>query len=537
MRSPGLLLAASLVARAAGAGPVPLFEGLGTHHHPITTTAPLAQRYFDQGMRLVFAFNHDEAIRAFREAARRDPGCAMAHWGVAWALGPNYNLALDPERERAARAAIARAQELAPHASPREQDYIRALAVRYGPAPGGERRALDEAYADAMWGVSRRDPDDLDAAVLYAEALMLLHPWDLWSLDGQPRPGTIDIVATLEAVLARHPDHPGANHYYIHAVEASPHPERALASAARLPGLVPAAGHLVHMPAHVYMRVGRYADAAAANRQAVAVDRAYIARERPTGVYPMMYYPHNLHFLWSAASMEGRSAEAIEAAREVVGGLDPDMLRAMPMVEYFAPTAALALARFGRWDELLAEPLPANEFPFAAGMAHFARGMALCGRGRTDEAMTEQTRVASAAATVPPDRIVGDNQPAATQLRLAATVLAGEIAARQGDPATAVVQLEEAVRMEDALPYTEPPAWYQPVRHLLGAALLAAGRPTNAEAVYRADLARNPDNGWALRGLAQSLRARGEDEAAAEVDRRFAAAWATADVRLPGSRF
>jgi tetratricopeptide (TPR) repeat protein len=497
----------------------------------------VAQRYFDQGVRLVFAFNHDEAIRAFREAVRRDPGCAMAHWGVAWALGPNYNLALDPERERAARAAIGRAQALAPHASRREQAYIRALAVRYAPARGRERRALDEDYADAMWTVSRRDPDDLDAAVLYAEALMLLHPWDLWSLDGQPRPGTIDIVATLEAVLARDPDHPGANHYYIHTVEASPHPERALASAGRLPGLMPAAGHLVHMPSHVYMRVGRYADAAEANRRAVAVDRAYIAREQPAGVYPMMYYPHNLHFLWAAASMEGRSAEAIAAARQVVATLDPDMMRAMPMVEYFAPTAVFALARFGRWDDLLVEPLPADEFAFAAGMAHYTRGLALSARGRSDDATTEQTRVAAAAAAMPADRIVGDNQPAAAHLRLAATVLAGEIAARQGDRATAIATLEEAVRMEDALPYTEPPAWYQPVRHLLGAELLAAERPAEAEAVYRQDLAHNPDNGWALDGLARSLRARGQDAAAADIDHRFQTAWANDDVRLTGSRF
>jgi len=359
-------------------------DGLSSWHMPITAT-PIAQKYFDQGMRLVYAFNHDEAIRAFREAARVDPDCAMAWWGVAYALGPNYNMPLDAEHERAAREALVRAQALASRAPAQEQAYVSAVALRYG---DGDRKALDRAFADAMRELAQRFPDDLDAATLYAESLMVLRPWALWSPDGRAEPGTPEILSTLETVLAKDPDHPGANHYYIHAVEASPEPERALASAGRLPGLVPGAGHLVHMPSHVYMRLGRYAEASDANARAIAVDEAYIAREKPQGVYPMMYYPHNLHFLWAAATMEGRSADAIRAARQVTAMAAPEMVRAMPVAEYFVPTAWLALARFGHWKELLAEPAPPGDLRWAHGMWAYARGLALAATGRFGEAVT-----------------------------------------------------------------------------------------------------------------------------------------------------
>jgi tetratricopeptide (TPR) repeat protein len=518
----------------------PLLDGLGTHHHAVTTTNPAAQRYFDQGLRLVYAFNHDEATRAFREVARLDPGCAMAWWGVALAAGPNYNVPIDDERDRVARDAMAKAIALAPRTkgplSEPEQAYINALAKRYARPSGTDRKQLDRDYADAMRDVARSRPDDLDAATLFAESLMVLRPWDLWTLDGTPQPGTTEIVETLEGVLARDPNHPGANHYYIHAVEASPNPGRALASAERLGGLAPAAGHLVHMPSHVYMRVGRYADAAEANRRAITADERYMARQRPDGAYPLMYYPHNIHFLWSAASMEGRSAESIAAANKLTARLTPGALRRMPMLELFAPTPLFALARFGKWQEVLASPAPADEFKVVSGMWHYTRGLALAATGKLDAAASEQAQVAKLAAAVPADRIIGDNQPAKRHLELAAAELAGDVAARGGRTDEAVKQLEEAVRLEDQLPYTEPPAWWRPTRQVLGAVLLEAGRPVEAEAVYREDLRRNPENGWSLLGLAQSLRNR-DPAAASSAEARFRTAWTRADVHPQSSRF
>jgi tetratricopeptide (TPR) repeat protein len=542
---PGALAGAPLLAPAASEhgghapspdGRPPVIDGLGTYTHAVTTTSPDAQRYFDQGLRLVYAFNHDEAVRAFREAARLDPGCAMAWWGIALASGPNYNLPIDEERDRTARDAMAKAVALAPKASDAERAYIGALAKRYARPSGGDRAQLDRDYADAMREVARTHPTDPDGQTLFAESLMVLRPWDLWTADGRPQPGTPEIVATLEGVLAKNPDHPGANHYYIHAMEASPTPEKALASAQRLPGLAPAAGHLVHMPAHVYMRLGRYDDAAEANRRAIAADERYIEREKPEGVYPLMYYPHNIHFLWSAASMEGRSAEAIAAARKLSGNLSPEALREMPMLELFAPTPLFALTRFGKWDEVLAFPAPGEEFQVYSGLWHYTRGLAYAATGKLDQAQREQEAVARLAAAVPEDRIIGDNQPAKRHLELAAAELAGDIAARRGRTDEAVAHLEEAVRLEDQLPYTEPPAWWRPSRHVLGAVLLDAGRPAEAEAVYREDLRRNPENGWALLGLARSLRERKPDEAAA-VDARFRTAWAHADVQPTSSRF
>jgi len=522
---------------ALSPAPVPLFDDLGTHHHPITTTSPEAQRYFDQGLRLIYAFNHDEAIRAFKEAARLDPSCAMAQWGVAFALGPNYNLPLDAERNRAAFEAMEQAVRLAAKASEPERAYIAALAKRYSLALDADRKVLDRAFADAMRQVSRAFPDDLDAATLYAESLMDLRPWDLWTPDGRPQPGTPEILATLERVINKDPIHPGANHYYIHAVEASPHPDRALASAGRLGKLVPGAGHLVHMPSHVYMRVGRYAEAAEANRQAITVDRRYLEREKPQGVYPMMYYPHNIHFLWAAACMEGRSTEAIAAARDLSGALSDDMVRAMPMTEYFVPTPLFALARFGKWDAILKEPAPPVDLQYSAGMWHYARGLALAASGRFDDAAHERDSVEVAAALMPSDRIVGDNTPAATALRLAAAALAGELAARRGRTNEAVHHLEIAVRLQDGLPYAEPPPWYYPTRQSLGAVLLEAGRAKAAELVYREDLRRNPNNGWSLFGLSQSLRAQGAERRADGIDARFRDAWKQADVTLTASRF
>ncbi len=538
-RAPLLVLGlASLALGVPGtraADPPPLLEGLGTRRFPVSCTAR-AQAYVDQGVALVYAFNHEEAIRAFDEAARLDPRCAMAYWGKALALGPNYNLALDSERAVAARKAADRAVALAGHATPRERAYIRAVATRYGRRPDADdRKALDRAYADAMREVARGFPDDLDASVMFAESLMVLRPWDLWTADGRPQPGTEEIVATLERVLARDPGHPGANHYYIHAIEASPHPERALTAADTVAATMPAAGHIVHMPSHIYMRVGRYADAADTNKKAMAVDEAYLAAQQPGGVYPMMYYPHNVHFFWSAASMEGRSTAAIASAHSLVEHLTPEMLHEMPMLEYFAPTLLFAYVRFGRWDDVLAAPKPADDLVYALAMWHHARGLALVATGKLDDADGSLAELRRLAATVPASRIVADNQPARMQLELAEKVLAGELAARRGRTDDGVRLLTEAVDIEDRLPYTEPPAWYQPVRHRLGALLVRSRRLADAEAVYREDLRRNPDNGWALFGLEDVLRREGKREEAEAVAARQRRAWARADVRLSAS--
>lgn len=518
-------------APAPDAGPPPLFDDLGTWSHPVTTSDPEAQKYFDQGLRLVYAFNHDEAIRAFREAARRDPDCAMAWWGIALASGPNYNLPIDSERDRTARDAIAKAKAAAPKATPQERDYIAALEARYAKPSGDDRKALDRAYADAMRGVAKKYPDDPDAAVIFAESMMVLRPWDLWKKDGSPQPGTEELVAVLEGVLAKTPQHPGANHYYIHALEASPHPERAIAAADRTGGLMPGAGHLVHMPSHVWMRVGRYADAAESNRKAIAADTKYMAAAKPAGVYPMMYVPHNVHFLWSAATMEGRRAEALDAAQKVAASVPPPALREMPMLELFAPTPWFAHARFGEWDAVLAAPPPPADLLFTKGMWHHARGRALVHTGKLDEAQAELEQVANIALAMPPDRIIGDNQPAQWHLQLATAMLAGELAAKRGQTEKALRLLGEAVVIEDKLPYTEPPAWYQPTRLVLGGVLLDAGRPAEAELIYREDLVHHPANGWALAGLADALRAQQKD--AADVAKQFDAAWARADVKQP----
>jgi tetratricopeptide (TPR) repeat protein len=522
-----------MAASATAAEPPPLLDGLGTHRFPVTTRSAKAQAYMDQGIALVYGFNHDEAIRAFEEAARLDPHCAMAFWGKALALGPNYNLPIDSERAVAARKAVDRAVALAGGASARERAYIHALARRYGRRPAtDDRKALDRAYANAMREVARRDPDDFDAAVLFAESLMVLRPWDLWTADGTPQPGTDEIVATLERVLERSPGHPGANHYYIHAVEASPHPERALRAADTVAATMPGAGHIVHMPSHIYMRLGRYADAADTNAAAIEVDEAYLASQKPAGVYPMMYYPHNVHFFWSAASMEGRSADAIAAARRLAASVNPEMLRHMAMLEYFAPTLAFAYVRFARWDDVLALPRPPDDLPYTLAMWHHARGLALVATGKLAEADGSLAELRRLAATVPADRIVADNQPAVLHLEVAEKVLAGELAGRRRRIDEAVRLLREGVAAEDRLPYTEPPPWYQPVRHRLGAVLLRDGRVAEAEAVYREDLRRNPENGWALQGLGEALRRGGKRDEAAGVEARRHRAWARADVTL-----
>jgi len=515
---------------------VPLQEDLGQLSHPITTTSPWAQRYFDQGLRLTFAFNHAEAIAAYEQAVKFDPACAMCEWGIALALGPNINMPMEPEAEKKAYDAIQKALTLADKASEPEQAYIHALAKRYGADAGIDRTLRDAAYADAMRQVAKQYPQDVDATVLTAEALMDQQPWDYWTREGAPKGSAIDIVALLESALAAAPDHPGACHYYIHAVEASPKPERAVPCAEKLPGLMPGAGHLVHMPAHIYIRVGRYHDAVVRNERAVEVDEHYIEGRHPSGVYPMMYYPHNIHFLWQAASIEGQRAVALKAAGKLAAHLPESAVRETPPLEAFVPIKLFTWARFGMWAEILSAPAPPEDFHYTTGIWHYARGLAFTEKGQFTRAQTELDQLRVIATEMPKERMVSLNS-AAILLRIAANVLAGELAAAKERVGEAIERFESAIADEERLTYEEPPAWYQPVRQFLGAVLFEAGMFAPAEAVYRRDLERNPENGWSLYGLMQSLQAQKKTAEAAAVEQRFKQAWGRADVTLPASRF
>lgn len=521
----------------AGHGPVTpgaparVLSDLGSYSHPVSCTA-LAQPFFDQGLRLLYGFNHDEARLAFQEAGRLDPDCAMAFWGVAYSLGSNYNLPGDPARDRQAYAALEQARVAAAKASERDRAYVTALAARYDVEAPSDRSKLDAAYAEAMGRLAKQFPDDLDAQTLYAESLMDLQPWDLWTTAGEPKGRTLEIVALLEGVLAKDPDHPGANHYYIHAVEASRQPERGLASADRLAKLVPGAGHLVHMPSHIYIRTGRYADAHDTNVQAVAVDEAYIQKWKVEGVYPFMYYPHNVHFVYAAAAMEGRGEDAIAAARKLQGLIPADMIPQMAMLEGFEPMPYFALVRFARWDEILAEPAPAESQRYTTAMWHYARGRALAAKGDGARAGEEQSQLEAIRAAAPKDWLPTQVNAGDALLGIAASQLAGVIAAAEGRGDAAIARLEAAVTLEDQLRYMEPPDWTLPTRELLGQVLLQAGKPAEAQVVLEADLAHWPDNGWALRDLARSLRAQGKESEAKDAEARLAKAWARADPAL-----
>jgi tetratricopeptide (TPR) repeat protein len=524
-------------AAGAGAARPMLLDGLGTYHQAVTTTSPQAQAYFDQGLRLVYAFNHIEAEYAFREATRLDAECAMCYWGIALTQGSNYNSPTDAAREKVAYGAIQEALRRADRVTPRERATIEALAKRHSAAPGAGRAALDRGYADAMREVTQRFPDDPDAATLFADALMNLRPWDLWKPDGSMQPETPEILATLERVIAANPDHPGALHLYIHAVEGGPTPGRGEAAADRLGPLMPGAGHLVHMPAHIYWRVGRYEDAVQANLRAVKADQAYFARREPSPIYRGLYYPHNIDFIWQSASMEGRSAETIRAARELAESAPPAMVREMSDMETAPAAPYFALARFGRWEEILRQPAPPAEFSYVTGAWRYSRGLAFIATGRRAEAEGELAAIRQLSANVPPSRTLAGFFKTKTILDLADNVLAGEIAARTDQTDVAVQHLLAAVAEQDGHWFTEPPVWYFPVRQSLGAALLSGGRPLEAEAVYLDDLKRNPDNGWSLFGLAQSLQAQGKAADAAAAQARFQKAWARADVTLSASRF
>jgi tetratricopeptide (TPR) repeat protein len=435
----------------------------------------------------------------------------------------------------AAYAAIQKASQVAPKASAREKDYIKALAARYAAVPPADRASLDSAYSRAMGKLVAKYPDDLDAATLYAESLMDLSPWDYWNADRSPRPDTPAIIAQLERVLAKNPNHPGACHYYIHAVEAT-EPSKAVACAERLAALMPGAGHMVHMPGHIYIRVGRYNDAIMANEHAVHTDMTYMAAENPgPGVYTIGYVPHNYHFLAFAATMAGRSKEAIEAAKKTSETTPFDVARAVPLAEPYVPYQFLALTTFGHWDEILALPVPPADLSYSYGLAQYARGVAYAATGRKAEAQASLDSLVKARNTIKPEYATAGWSTPATVLEIAEHSLRGEIALRGGDASGAVDHFKAAAASEDALKYIEPPDWYYPVRHSLGLALLKANRPAEAEAVYREDLIRFPNNGWALFGLVQSLKAQGKDTT--DASKQFLTAWGSADIQLTGSRF
>jgi tetratricopeptide (TPR) repeat protein len=527
-------LAAVLLAAPNLPAQVPLFDDLGHHHLAVTTATPRAQQYFDQGLRLTWGFNHAEAIAAFREAARLDPNCALCAWGEAYALGPNINAAMDSAAGVAAYQAIQRALSLASRGTPVEQALIGALSRRYAATPPADRAALDSAFARAMADVVRRFPDHLEAATVYADALMNLSPWNYWEKGGSPRPDAATIVRQLERVVAANPNHPGACHLYIHAVEAA-HPEKAVACAERLAGLMPGAGHVVHMPAHIYIRVGRYADAVTANHHAIHTDESYIADRRPEGVYPLAYYPHNYHFLAFAANLAGDSKTAIDAARAVASKVPVEVARNVPFAEGIPAYAHLALVTFGRWDDVLAQPMPPAELLVAHGLASYARGVAHAAQGHPAEAAADLENVRRAAAAQLAAR--GPQWPTNKALDIAVHALAGEIALRAKRFGEAVEHFQAGVAIEDGMQYEEPPLWYYSLRQSLGVALLGAGRAAEAEAAYREDLVKFPENGWSLYGLAQALRAQGKSADAGAMDARFKRAWAGADVTLTASRF
>src|SRR6266704_4419198 len=513
----------------------PRLQKLGTHVFPVSTKNRQAQLFMNQGLNLSYAFNHAEAGRAYREAERLDPNLAIAYWGEALALGPNINAPMDPASEPKALEAIQKAIALKAKASPREQALIDALVQRYS-GRAEDRKARDRAYADAMREVHLRFPEDQDIAMLYVESVMDLRPWGYWTRDGTPYERTAEIVALTEQIIARNPQHPGALHLYIHLMEAYA-PFKAEAAADRLQTLMPAAGHMVHMPAHIYQRVGRYADAARSNELAIAADEDYISQCRAQGLYPMAYYPHNLHFLWFASTAEGKSKLAIEAARKAASQVDDETLKAVPLLAGFRVVPYYALTRFGKWDEMLREPEPPATSAYLRGMWHYARGTAFLGKGQTNEAEQEFAKLNQLMADRSLDQPLFSPNTGRMVLSIAREVLAGEISAAKKNYDAAVAHLERAVRLEDALVYTEPAEFHYPPRHALGAVLLEANRPAEAETVYWEDLKRNRENGCAVFGLMQALKAEGKNDDAALVEARFKKTWARADITLSASRF
>ena len=513
--------------------PATLMTGLGDLHHPVSTSNAQAQRFFDQGLRLIYAFNHDEAARSFQRAADIDPKLAMAYWGVAEAVGPNYNDPASDERFAAAHEAIQKAVDVGNGTSPVEQAYIQAMALRFPADPKADRRQAAEAYHDAMRELVKNFPDDLDAATLFAESGMNLHPWGLWHKDGTPEAGTEEIVATLESVIKRDPNHMGAIHYYIHSVEASASPERALAGATRLAAMAPAAGHIVHMPAHVYIRTGDYAAAVKTNQTAAIADRAYIKASGAQGLYPMMYYSHNLHFIAMCSAMNGDYAEAIKNAQMLADHVRPHV-KDMPPLEGFVTIPIAVNIRFHKWDAILKMPKPSAEMKTETVFWHFAHGMALAAKGKPEDAQADYEVVAGAEKNTPEDVVFAMpvNNKTKDVLKIARDVLGAKIALAKKDNASAIAQLEEAVRVQDSLKYNEPEDWFFPVRESLGAALLMSGDAAGAEKAFREDLERHPRNPRSLFGLEEALKAQKRDYDAGFVRKQFQASWKGGPVKL-----
>jgi tetratricopeptide (TPR) repeat protein len=534
------VLATPIVAQEQAAPPsqpttsrtgTPLYDDLGSLHKEISTISQVAQQYFDQGLRLTYAFNHDEAIKSFQQGLKHDSTCAMCYWGIAYALGPNINAGMDSAAVRPAYEAVQQALKYSAGAGPAERAYIEALAERYTLKPSANRALLDSAWARAMGLVSYAYSKDDDAATLYAEALMDLRPWNYWTNGGRAKaPSTREQLGVLERVVRRNPDHPGACHFYIHAIEASAEAYKALPCARRLGGLMPGAGHLVHMPTHIYIKLGQWDLAAEHNEHAVEADEKFINERHPTGAYPVGYYPHNFHVMWYALNMLGRSEAALDAARKIGEKVPYQVMRQIPPFEGYAPTLLFTYARFARWDDILKQPPPPKDLRFATAAWHYARGLAYTGLDQLDSATIERDSLGAIAATIPVSSTVGMN-PAPSVLAVAIDHLAGEMAAKDGQIDEAVDRLQAAVAGEDELNYDEPPDWYMPIRQRLGAILLAADRPVRAEKVFREDLTHRPENGWSLYGLAQSLTAQKKIKAAAMIQERFEKAWSTADVK------
>jgi tetratricopeptide (TPR) repeat protein len=521
---------------APGLPIAPRLQNLGVHKFPVSTRSQRAQAFMNQGVNLAYGFNHAEAARAFAEAARLDPKLAMAYWGHALVLGPNINAAMTPEDEPKALELVKKAIALEANATARERAYINALATRYT-GKAEDRQAADRAFVDAMREVVKKYPTDNDAKTIFVEALMDLRPWNYWTRDDLPYDETREIQSSLEDVLARNRNHPGALHLWIHLWEATDTPERAEAEADRLLPLMPGAGHIVHMPAHIYQRVGRHADVITSNQRAAKADEDYIAQCRAQGVYPLGYYPHNIHFIWMGATASGRRQLALDSARRLAAAIPREALGTVPILQGFLVVPYWAMVRFGEWDAIVADPGPHHQTPFTRGAWRYARAMALTAKGQLEEAEAELERL---------NQLVGDpelkkpvtfsNNTGFAIMRIASEVVAGEIAARRKDWDKAILHLDRAIRYEDSLIYQEPPDWHAPVRQNLGAVLLEAGRADEAESVFWEDLRKNPDNGWSLFSLAQALKAQGKDGEAAAVDARFTRVWKEADVRLATAR-
>ena len=525
------------LAQRAGA---PLFNGMGSFQMPITTRDTDAQRYFDQGMVLAFGFNHAESIRSFRAAQTLDSDCAMCFWGEALATGPNINVTnngkavMTPEERASARAAIDHALTLVDGVTLKERSWILALDKRYDGQRETPRDPLDRAWADALADMVDAYPDDMTVASVYAEALMNTMPWDYWGPSGEAKPDTQAVIKSLERVMAAEPEHPLALHLYIHALEASSNAQKAEGAADALANLVPGSGHLVHMPSHIYFRVGRYQDAALANIRAADIDEAYIAECNAQGFYPALYYPHNIHFLWASATMQGQSELSLKSARRVVENVRIEQVVQFPTIQFFRTVPMLSLVRFARWEEILSEPEPHAPFAFARAIWHYGRGVAYASMENKESALNELAAIERLEPEVD-DIFMGNVYPAKSLIGIAKSLLRGEISFRSSAMAAAVTSFEEAVAMQDALPYTEPPFWYYPTRQSLGAALLADGRAAEAQLVFEADLEQYPMNGWSLYGLTEALTAQGLTAPAEAARQRFETVWQFSDVTLSSS--